>query len=163
MLLLLGESGKSYRKGTIPIHTSPSGSILRILPPGALHWAPWLPREKSGALHWDPLLPEAKSREPRSPQILRQPGQNASSRRELSIGASHELSFGKCWKNNGKRITPIATSPGGSGGPCFPGNNPGNPKAPNLSATGPKRFFSARAVDWCPPRPGHPKPIAPDI
>ena len=39
----------------------------------------------------------------------------------------------------------------------------GTQKAPNPSAIGPKRFFSARAVDWCPPRPGHPKPIARDI
>ena len=39
----------------------------------------------------------------------------------------------------------------------------GTQKAPNPSGIGPKRFFSASAVDWCPPRPGHHKPIARDV
>ena len=107
LLLLLGESDKSHRKRIRSIDTSPRGS-----------GGPCLPGEKSG--------------EPRSPQILWQPGQNASSRRELSIGASHELSFGECWKNHGKRITPIGTSPRGSGGPCLPGAKSGEPKRPGI-------------------------------
>ena len=54
--------------------------------------------------------------------------------------------------------------PQGLWGPLPPrGEIRGTQKAPNPSARGPKRFFSARAVDWCPPRPGHPKPIARDI
>ena len=64
LMLLLGESGKSQRKGTMPIHTSPRGS-------------------------GGPCLPGAKSGEPKRPRILRPAGQNASSRRELSIGAPH--------------------------------------------------------------------------
>ena len=54
--------------------------------------------------------------------------------------------------------------PQGLWGPLPPrGEIRGTQKAPNPSAIGPKRFFWSRAVDWCPPRPGHPKPIARDI
>ena len=120
-MLLLGESGKSHRKRSTPIHTSPRGS-------------------------WGPYLPGVKSREPRSPQILQQPGQNASSRRELSIGASHELSFGECWKNHGKRITPIDTSPRGSGGPCLPGAKSGEPKRPRIPKRSPQNASSRREL-----------------
>ena len=107
LMLFLGESGKKPQETQ---HTHPH------VPQGL----------------WEPFFSLRKPGDPTSPQILRQPSQNASSRRELSIGASHELSFGECCKNHGKRITPIHTSPRGSGGPCLPGAKSGEPKRPRI-------------------------------
>ena len=105
--------------------------------------------------HPDPPVPQGlwrfffslgKPGEPRSLQILRQPCQNASSRRELSIGASHELSFGECWKNHGKRITPMHTYNRGSGGPCLPGAKSGEPKRPRILRDSGQNAFSRREL-----------------
>ena len=60
-----------------------------------------------------------------------------------------------------RRFVSKGTSSWGSGAP-FPRRKRigATQKSPNPSGIRPKRFFSSRAFDWCPPRPGHPGPIA---
>ena len=88
------------------------------------------------------------------------------------------LLLGESGKNHRTRITSKHTSPRGSTlgalaslgeirgstqGALLPRKIAGTQKSPNPSAIGPKRFFSSRAVDRWPPRPGHPKPITREI
>ena len=132
MLLLLGESGKSYRKGTIPIHTSPRGS-----------GGPSCPQENRG-----------------NPEALKSFGKRAKTLllgESCRLVPPTSFPSGKAAKATEKAQYQCTRPPGALGALASPRRNPGNPKVPEYLMPRAKTLLLGESCRLVPPTPGTPQ------